>query len=52
MAYVGVAVNPRGAREWAALAIGAGALVAALLYHFIFIAREEKGAGKGLEPIG
>jgi aquaporin-4 len=96
-AYVGVAVNPRAAREWAALAIGGalgvgamvigpltgagfnparsfgpavvsgewenffltyvlgpllGALVAALLYHLIFIAPEEKGARKGLEPIG
>jgi hypothetical protein len=28
-----------------------GALVAALLYHFVFIAREERTA-EGLEPIG
>jgi MIP family channel proteins len=95
-AFIGVAVNPRATKEWAALAIGGalgagvmviapltgaafnparafgpaiasgewenflqtyvlgpvlGALVAALLYHFLFIAPKERSAG-GLEPIG
>jgi len=95
-AIIGVAVNPRGIKDWAGWAIGAvlgaavmifgptsggsfnparafgpalvsgewenflltytlgpvlGALVAALVYHFVFIAPGEKRA-EGLEPIG
>lgn len=49
-AIIGVAVNPRATKEWAALAIG-GALVAALLYFLIYVAPGKKAEG-GLEPIG